>query len=98
MNEHSQGKGGQQFLFMHMKYVQQMTQLEKNQNYFVGSNGGTGNLFFNYVLYHMFTLFSVTSIDENVSFWTNMILLRFLNKEISKMFITEIHQILSSII
>lgn len=35
MNEHSQGKGGQQFLFMHMKYVQQMTQLERNQNYFV---------------------------------------------------------------
>lgn len=44
MNEHSQGKGGQQFLFMHMKYVQQMTQLEKNQNYFVGSNGGMENL------------------------------------------------------
>ena len=84
MNEHSQGKGGQQFLFMHMKYVQQMTQLEKNQNCFVGSNGGMENLFFNYVLYHIFTLLSVTNIDENVSFWTNMILLRFLNKEISK--------------
>ena len=84
MNEHSQGKGGQQFLFMHMKYVQQMTQLEKNKNCFVGSNGGMENLFFNYVLYHIFTLLSVTNIDENVSFWTNTILLRFLNKEISK--------------
>ena len=45
MNEHSQGKGGQQFLFMYMKYAQQMTQLEKNQNCFVGSIGGMENLF-----------------------------------------------------
>lgn len=44
------------------------------------------------------SLFSVTSIDGNVFFWTSIILLRFLKKEISKMLITKIYQILFSII
>lgn len=62
MNEHSQGKeGGQQFLFMHMKYVQQMTQLERNQNYFVGSNGGTENLLTKYCITS--SLYSVSQVS-----------------------------------
>lgn len=78
-----------------------MTQLGKNQNYFEGRDSDKGNLFFNLlfiVLHYIFILFSVISIDGNVSFWTSMSLLRFLNKEISKMLITKIYQIFSSII
>lgn len=78
-----------------------MTQLEKNQNYFEGRNSDKGNLFFNLLFFashYIFTLFSVVSTDGNVLFWTSTILLRFLNKEISKMLITKIYQIFFSII
>lgn len=78
-----------------------MTHLGKNQHFFKGKNSNKGNLFFNLlftVLYYIFTLFSVISIDENVLFWTSMILWRFLNKEISKMLISKIYQISFSII
>lgn len=50
-----------------------------------------GNLSFNLlftVLHYIFTIFSVTTLDGNVLFRMSMILLRYLNKEISKMLIT----------
>lgn len=78
-----------------------MTHLEKNQNCFEGKNSNKDNLFLNLlfiVLYYISTLFSVISIDGNALFWTSMILLRFLKKEINKMLITKIYQIFFSIL
>lgn len=79
-----------------MKYVHQITQLEKNQNCFVGRNNDIGHLFFNLlfiVLHYIFTIFSFATIDGNILFWMSIILLQYLNKEISKMLRPKMYQI-----